>query len=203
MVSKSDKTEVDQTVTEPTTVSVQTPFEQMLRAMSMDAVAEIEAGKFSGDDLNAILTAKSEAELWDADERGPLNFQHLADCEIGIMDVHVKYSRGTSSDIVTPFVVKDDKGNDRKMYLIVSAVRLSDAGEKSHLRLPSVGEVFEANTSARFVVAKIWAFYTRGYINPDTGKTLECVVKEIDLGGDQAVLKLRPMPRRVVRTETV
>lgn len=202
MAGKSQPRDGDLTVTEPSNVVKATPFQIMLRAMAMDATADAESNTFSGDDLNAILTAENESDIWDADERGPLNFQHLADCEIAIMDVNVKYSRGTNTEIQTPFIVKDDKGNSRKMYLLVKCVRLSDAGEKKHLRLPAVGEVFEANTSARFVAAKIWAFYIKGYINPDTGKTLECVVKEIDLGGDQAVLKLRPMPRRVVPTVT-
>lgn len=178
------------------TVIRATPFQLMLRAMEMDATADVENAKFTGDNLNALLTAESEDEIWDADERGPLNFQHLADCEIAITDVQVKYSRGNNSEIESPFITQDG----RKMYLLVNAYRLSDAGEKAWLRLPAVGEMFQANTSAQFVTTKIWAFYSKGYINPDTGKVLETVVKEIDLGDNQAVIKLRPMPRRVVRT---
>lgn len=173
-----------------------TPFQKMLRAMDMEATADAEDAQFTGDNLNAILTAETEDEIWDADERGPLNFQHLADCEIAITDVRVKYSRGLNSEIQTPFITPDG----RKMYLLVTAHRLSDAGEKSWLRLPPVGEDFQANTSAQFVTTKIWHFYHLGYISE--GKALEAVVKEIDLGDNQAVLKLRPMPRRVIRTDS-
>jgi hypothetical protein len=174
-----------------------TPFQSMIRQMGMTAEMEANESKFSGDDLNALLTAETEAEIWDADERGPLNFQHLADCEIQIVDISVKYSRaGQNGDMVSHFVTDDGK----KMYLLVTGVRISNAGEKTVLRLPGVGEEFQANTSARYVVAKLWAFYQKGYIDPDNGKRLECVVKATDLGDGQAVIKIRPMPRRVQST---
>lgn len=204
MATQRKSTDVEPTETQSGDILSATPFQIMLRAMAMEATAEM--ASFAGDDLNPILTAETEEEIWDADERGPLNFQHLEDCEIAILDVTVKYSRGASDQIQTPFVVTqpgpDGQPTTKKMYLLITAVRLSDAGEKQHLRLPVVGEVFQANTSARYVVGKIWAFYTRGYINPDTGKTLEAVVKGIDLGDNNTVLKLRPMPRRSVRTVT-
>lgn len=194
MATDRKSTDRDLTVTEPANVEKATPFQVMLRAMELEATQD--AGTFAGDDLNGILTAETEEEIWDADERGPLNFQHLADCELAVMDITVKYSRGSRDDIQTPFITPEGK----KMYLLVEAARLSDAGEKQHLRLPAVGEVFQANTSARYIVGKLWAFYTRGYMSQ--GKTLECVVKEIDLGDGTGVLKLRPMPRRAVRTVT-
>lgn len=195
MAAKSQVSTSESDATEGTIVKA-TPFQVMLRAMAMDATAEAEDSKFTGDNLTALLTAESEEEIWDADERGPLNFQHLADCEIAITDIAVKFSRGSNSEIATPFVY-----DGKKMYLLVTAYRLSDAGEKKLIRLPAVGEIFQANTSAQFVTTKLWAFYTKGYINPDNGKQLETVVKAVELGDEQSVLKLRPMPRRVVRTE--
>jgi hypothetical protein len=175
-----------------------TPFQVMLRAMAMDASAEDQT--FTGDDLNAILSAETEDELWEADNRGSLNFQHLAGCEIGIIDFNVKYSRGNNSaKIRSVFTHTDDEGQPRQMYLMVSCVRLSDAGEKSVIKLPPVGEQFEANTSARFVVAKLWRAMTMGLVNPNAGKVLECIVEETDLGGGEGVLKLRPIPKRVTR----
>lgn len=175
-----------------------TPFEIMIRAMAMDAEAEDDT--FGGDDLNAILTAETEAELWDADERPPLNFQHLVECELEILGFDVKFSRGASSSVKTPFVWMDDNGDKKKMYLLVKCVRISEAGEKSLIKLPSVGEVFTANTSARFVVAKLWRGMTMGLFDEARGITWPCMVREIQLGDDQAVLKLRPMPKRVTRS---
>lgn len=178
----------------------QTPFQQMLRAMSFDA--EAEDVTFNGDDLNAILSAETEEELFESDNRPPLNFQHLAGCELSILDVSVKYSRaGSNDDIQTPFTIADDKGRERKMYLMVSAVRLSDTGSmKSVIRLPEVGEVFQANTSARFVVAKLWRANTMGLINSDTGRSWDVLVDSTDLGGGQAVIKLAAIPKRVTRS---
>jgi hypothetical protein len=200
MATKSQPASRDQDVTSGGNVIQATPFQRMLRAMELEATAEVENAVFSGDNLNGILNAETEEELWEADERGPLNGQHLAGCELSLIKVTVKFSRaGRSDEISSAFVT----GEGRKMYLIVDAVRLSEANDKGNLiRLPEVGEVFQFNTSATFLTAKIWAFYTRGYIDADSGKQLECVVKEIDLGDGQAVLKLRPMPRRSVRTET-
>lgn len=179
------------------TVQPPTPFALMIRAMAMDATAE--DGNFGGDDLNAILSAEDESELWDSDERPPLNFQHLVGCEIAILSIDVKFSRGSSgSAIQTPFVWTDERGQDKKMYLLVKCVRLSDAGEKSIIRLPVVGEVFTANTSARFVVAKIWRAQTLGLFDERSGKTWEALVQGTDLGDGQEVIKLRPIPKRSV-----
>jgi hypothetical protein len=182
------------------TIAKPTPFQIMIRAMAMDATAD--DGSFSGDDLNAILSAETEDELWESDERPPLNFQHLAGCEIEILDFSMKFSRTNDPKMKTPFVWVDEQDNSRKMYVIAKCVRLSDAGDKKLIRLPGVGEVFEANTSARFVVTKMWRAMTMGLINANNGKGLQCVVQETDLGDGQGVLKLRPIPTRSVRTVT-
>jgi hypothetical protein len=173
-----------------------TPFQLMVHAMTQVATADETGGRFSGDDLTAILSAETDEEIWEADDRPPLNFQHLAGCEIEIIDFSVKYSRGSSPNIVTPFTAEDG----RKMYLLCTVQRLSRAGEKKILRLPDPGEVFVANTSARYVVAKIWAFWAKGKIDPQAGTSLRCMVQETDLGGDQAVLKLRPIATSPVQS---
>lgn len=180
------------------TVSGPTPFQQMIRAMANDASAE--DGNFGGDDLNAILSAETEEELFESDERPPLNFQHLAACELAILGFDVKFSRGNNDSIQTPFVWEDEKGRAKKMYLLVKAVRISNAGEKSVIKLPPIGEVFTANTSARFVVAKLWRAMTLGLIDENHGTTWECAVQETDLGDGTGVLKLRPIPKRATRS---
>jgi hypothetical protein len=196
MASKGNASMTESGYAQTGTVTKVTPFQQMLRAMANDAKED--EGNYTGEDVNAILDSSTEAEMWDADERPPLNFQHLAGCEIGIIDFTVKYSRGGNDDITTPFVY-----DGKKMYILATCVRLSNtgkySGEKSVINLPKVGEVFQANTSARFVVAKIWKANIMGMINASTGKALECVVQETDLGGGQAVIKLRPMPDRTIR----
>lgn len=174
-----------------------TPFQQMIRAMANDASAETEA--FSGDDLNAILSAESEADIWDADDRPPLNFQHLSGCTIGIMNVDVKFSRSGNDEIRTPFVWVNNDGVPKKMYLMVKAVMIAHPAKKTVIKLPDVGEVFQANTSARYVVAKIWRFLTIGKIDEDRGAMLECFVEETDLGNGEAVIKLRQPAKQTVQ----
>ena len=170
-----------------------TPFKLMIQAMARDASAD--NSEFAGDDLNDILSAETMEEMWDADERPPLNFQHLAGCDISIIDFEVKFGRGTNTDIKTPFITDDGK----QMYLLVKAVRLSEPEEKTVIKLPEIGAEFQANTSARFIVAKIWRAYTLGSFSATRGIPLDCHVKEIDLGGGNAVLKLRPIRNASVR----
>lgn len=173
-----------------------TPFEIMLQAMANDAMAE--DASFGGDDLNAILSAETEQELFESDDRPPLNFQHLAGCELSIIGFDVKFSRANNSSIQTPFVWRDDRGNEKKMYLLVKCVRISDSGnKKSVVRLPAIGEAFTANTSARYVVAKLWRAMILGLVDENAGRSWECMVQETELGDETAVLKLKEIPKRV------
>lgn len=198
-MAQKRNTDVDQNVTEVTNVNPPTPFQQMIKAMAMEATAAAENAQFTGDELTPMLTAETEDDIWEADERGPLNFQHLVGCEVEIIDVEVKYSRGSNAEIQTPFITSDGK----KMYLLVTLARVSDATERREIRLPEIGEIFQANTSAKYVTTKIWMFYVRGFINRDQGKTLEATIRETELGDGTAVLKLRPIPRRpLIRTVT-
>lgn len=191
MAGKRQSGELDQTVTEPTSIAPATPFYRMVRAMDMEATADEESNFLALESVNAILSAEEDADIWDADERGPLNFQHLAGCDIRITDVHVKYSRSTT--INTPYAVTDDHGATKKMYLLVTVVRTSAETEMPLIRLPEPGEAFQVNTSAQFVVPKIWAFYVKGRINPDNGASLAAYVKSIPLDDSgQKVIKLRP-----------
>lgn len=186
MADKRQSGDVDRNVTESASVATPTPFYRMIRAMDMEATADDESNFQVLDSINAILAAEEDEEIWDADEMGILNFQHLAGCDILITDVHVKYGAAVS-DISTPYVYEG-----KKMYLLVTVVRTSKETEHPEIRLPDPGEPFTVNTSATFIVPKIWAFYTKGRINPATGAKLAAYVKSIPLDGGKAVIKLRP-----------
>lgn len=204
-MASNGKSDRDQTVTSEPAVSItgktidknHDAVQRMIRAMEMDATAAIEDGGASAEaELAAILNAESDEDIWAAGERGPLNAQHLAGCELAIVDMQVKYGR--DSDIKTPFVTGDGK----QMYLLVTAYRLSKTGDnEASMRLPAVGEEFQFNTSAPRVAGKLWAFYTRGRFGSGTGETFQCLIHSTDLGGGQAVLKLRQLPGRT-RTES-
>lgn len=201
MAAKGNTADESANVPDITSIRARNPFTLMVASMAMEATMETEAEAFAGDDVNltAILTAETDEELWDADERGPLGFRDLAGCEIAILDLAVKFSRNpirpTGEEIKSVFT--DDKG--KQMYLLLTCVRIGETGDESKkIRLPAIGEQFQANTSARYLVAKLWRFYERGHIAPGANPPvrLECRVRATDLGGDQAVLKLRPIPKR-------
>lgn len=185
MASGKQSGDVDRNVTVPASVATPTPFHRMIRAMDMEATVD-ESNFQVLDSINAILAAEEDEEIWDADEMGILNFQHLAGCDILITDVHVKYGASVS-DIVTPFQYEG-----KKMYLLLTVIRTSKETEHPEIRLPDPGEPFTVNTSATYIVPKVWAFYTKGRINPDTGAKLAAYVKSISLDGGKAVIKLRP-----------
>jgi hypothetical protein len=176
-------------------VSMPSPVRRMLNAMAMDATMDNDSA-FNGDDILSILDAETEQEMFDADQQGPLNFQDLSNCELAIYDVTVKYGRGGNDDIKTMFI---DPETGKQMYLMVTAARISDAGAKSYRTLPSIGEQFQANTSARFVVAKLWWLTTHGKIDREQGLSYEVLVSPTDLGGGQSVIKLLPVPKRSVQ----
>jgi hypothetical protein len=176
-----------------------TPFERMIHSMARIAELEKQEAAVSTDQDNAILSAETIEEMWDADERGPLGGRDLADCELAILNIGLKYSRSNTAPDGSEIKTKFRTSDGRILYLMVDAVRTSDAGEKKTIRLPKVGETFQFNTSAPSLVEKLWWLHQHGMIDPLQGKMVECVIKAIDLGGGQAVLKLRPAPRRAQR----
>lgn len=150
-------------------------FMQMLQKMDLTATMDDDKdGGFQAQigSIEAILSAETEEEMWDADERGPLGGRNLPDVEQTILDFTVKYSRDAT--MRTVFVTSDGK----RMYLLVSAKRLD------------TGEEIVWNTSAPLIVAKIMWLDQRGKLPYD------CVIRATDLGGGQAVLKLKPIPAR-------
>jgi len=172
------------------------PFRRMLNDMSAVAQAEAESATFMGDALAAIYGAESEDDIWDSDMSGPLNAQHLGGCELTLYELRVFFSRGRDGDeITTPWVSADGK----KMYILVTAARISDAGRKKFIKLPDVGEQFQFNTSAQFLTAKLFTFWTRGYFG--SGKTMNAAIQSTDLGDGKAVLKLVRVPERVVQAK--
>lgn len=176
------------------TIQMPNPVRRMLGAMAMEATMN-SGDAFTGDDVLAILEAETEQEMFEADQQGPLNMQHLEDCELAIYDVSVKFGRGGNEDIKTMFI---DPETGKQMYLWVTAARISDAGNKSTIKLPGVGEQFQLSTSARFVVTKLWWLSTHGKIDRDAGVSYEVKVDGTPLGGGQSVIKLLPVPKRSV-----
>lgn len=164
---------------------------RLIRMMEMEATAAIEESSFTGDDVMDIFEAESKEEMYEADQRGPLNFQNLTGCEIEILDIEVKFSKGQNTEsMVSVFRTPEGKG----LYLMVKAARTRKTGEeKKSVKLPEVGEVFQANTSARFCVAKLMWLSTHGEVDSASGRTERVKVQGTPLGDGQEVVKLLPV----------
>lgn len=193
MAPRSNKSDVSVPETRNGVDNPNHPFQRMLRDMAALATVAAEDDSFRGDSLAAIYNAETDDDIWDADSNGSLNAKDLAGCELALYDLAVKYSRGGNDDEMhTPWVTSDGK----KMYLLVTAARISKAGEKKRINLPAVGEQFQFNTSAQWVAAKLFTFYTRGKFG--SGATMNAAIESTELPDNKTVLKLVRVPERAV-----
>jgi hypothetical protein len=189
MVSQMPKQSQDvQTPAGNGTVSGPSPFQRLRRRMAEMAVLDTAEKKVSGEDINAILLAETEADMWDADEMSVYNAQKLSGTDLQIISFEVRFSDGSNEDIKTPFV--DDKG--RQMYLLVQAFRITEArGEDKTLILPEVGTEFVWNTSARNIVAKLFWMLDHGWFDIDAPNPVRVHMKGTGLTGGRSVEKMK------------
>lgn len=176
------------------TVTGPTAFQRLLSKMDSIATLDNSVESYKGDDIALILEADSEEQMWEADEIASINAKHLSGCALEILEFSVKY--GSNDEVQTPFVGT----GGRKMYLSVTSTRLDKSGEKQLIRLPEPHDVFVWNTSARFIVAKLFWLLERGYF--DGGRAVQARIVGTDLGGGKAVEKLKPLTYQTVQGST-
>lgn len=157
---------------------------EFLSTLENMATEDTDARGFSGDDIAAILMAENEAEMWDADELPRINAKVLSGCDLDLYGYQVKFS--DDPEITTGLIGPRSK---RKMYLLVSAARLNTSGQAAVYRLPEVGEEFTWNTSARFIVSKL--FWLNAHGRFDNGGSVKARIVGTDLGGGKSVEKLK------------
>lgn len=158
----------------------------MLTRLEDIATEDTENRTFAGDDIARILLADTEDEMWEADELPRINAKVLSGCDLQIFGIEVKFSN--DPEITTVLIGPKSK---RKMYLLVHSVRLNSNGQDKTYRLPDVGEEFAWNTSARFIVAKLFWMASRGRF--DGGGSVSASIVGTDLGGGKSVEKLKPL----------
>jgi hypothetical protein len=158
----------------------------LLTELENIATEDTENKGFSGDDIANILLADDEATMWEADELPRFNAKVLSGCEMDIYGWEVKFSDDPeiTSGLIGPSSL-------RKMYLLVRAARLNDSGQTGVYKLPNVGEEFVWNTSARFIVAKL--FWLQKHGNFDDRRTVKARIQGTDLGAGKSVEKLKPL----------
>jgi hypothetical protein len=149
-------------------------FNRMLERMELAAEMPDDFPNPMISGIVGILEADSPEEMWESDELAQIGGRNLRDVEQRIIEYTVRYS--DNQEILSPFVAPS---SGRKMYLLIRSMRYD------------TGEEFVWNTSAPLLVGKILWLADRGMLPADV------VIRGINLGADQWVLKLRPMPQRV------
>lgn len=148
-------------------------------------------GGFFGDDIAAILMAPDEATMLEADELPRYNAKVLSGCELDIFGVEAKFS--DDPEIVSGLIGPHTR---RKLYLLVRSARLNSAGNGAVYKLPDVGEEFMWNTSARFIVAKLYWYAVRGRF--DNGGSVKMRIQGTDLGAGKSIEKLKALDAPVM-----
>ncbi len=175
---------------------------RLIRLMESEATAALEDSSFKGDDVMDIFEAESKAEMYEADQREPLNMQKLAGCELEILDIEIKFSRSVASSNAEAITSIFTTPEGKQLYVMFKAARTRKTGEeKRSVKLPEVGEVFQGNTSARFCVAKLMWLYVHGEVNASQGKSERVKVKGTALEGGQEVVKLLPIEPSTVSAQ--
>jgi hypothetical protein len=180
---------------QPTTITTPSPFQMLLRKMEQMATLDTESARNRGEDINPILTAETEAEMWEADELPRFNAKMLSGCDMQILGFDVKF--GTGEPVDNP-VFRTADGRD--LYLLVESVRINRNGDKIEYRLPPVGEEFIWNTSARNIVGKLFWMLEHGWF--DNGHSpVHVHIKGTDLGKGKSVEKLKPIADTFVESK--
>lgn len=188
-------------VANATTGTIQTAsaFQLLVRKMASMAVLDsTSATRDSGEDINRILEAETEQEMWDADELAKWNAQKLSGCDIQIVGFQVQFSPDSDSDIKTPYI---DPETHRQMFLLVDSFRITNNGNTKEYNLPEPGELFTWNTSARAIVPKLFWMLAHGWFD-DGAKPVRLRIVGTPLAGGKSVEKLKPLPDGVVITAT-
>jgi hypothetical protein len=124
-----------------------------------------------------LLTAETEADIWDADEGSLPSAEDMVDIEQRIFGFDIVASKD------------EDKRNKRtgNAYLVVHAARLDN------------GEMVDWSTSSTLVVQKLIRF---SQLSPNPyfldGKYLDAVVRSNTTNAGNEVYKLRPIPQRAI-----
>lgn len=164
---------------------------ELLSSLENIATEDTDENGFMGDDIASILLAENEQEMWEGDELPRLNAKVLSGCQLDVYGFEVKFSN--SPEIESALIGPVSR---KKMYLLVKSARLNNAGNSNLYKLPEVGEEFVWNTSARFIVAKLFWLRSRGRF--DDGRTVHAQIVGTDLDGAKRVEKLKPMDMPVM-----
>jgi len=164
---------------------------EMLTRLEDIATEDTGGTRYVGEDLFNILSAASLEEMWEGDELPGYNAKILSGCNLIIYGVDVKFSRQNEGDEEISSILIGPKSK-RKMYLLVHSARIDNAATHARTyRLPEPGDDFTWNTSARYIVAKLFWLLSHGYFDGD--KSFSCRIQGTALGAGKTVEKLKEL----------
>lgn len=172
-----------------------TPFSRLITKMAYEAEIDQSENRGNSATLNTINRIMDDSltddEIWNAGDLINIGGRNLVDVEQTVLDFTVKY--GARDDIESIFVDSEE----RKFYLLVRStidgIPESDPSEFTRPPL-EIGQELIWNTSAPDILPKLYQFRDRGKF------PLACVIRALDLGGGKHYLRLKPVPKRAVRT---
>lgn len=197
MASKAQDGGID-TAAKSGTVESPSAFALLLRKMAGMATVEEVMGTGGGaEDIDRILNAEDEEEMWDADELAKWNATKLSGCDLQTVGFEVKFSGGTNDDIKTPYV---DRETGKQMFLLIHSFRVNGSGNTKEYNLPPVGELFTWNTSARSIVPKLFWMLNHGWFDDGAKPVRFRIVGTKTQAG--SVEKLKNLPEGTVIEES-
>lgn len=170
----------------------------LLRKMASMATLEETMGTGQGaEDIDRILTAETEEEMWDADELAKWNATKLSGCNLQTVGFEVRFNP-PNEEIKSAYI---DPETSNQMFLLVHSFRINSAGNTKEYNLPPVGELFTWNTSARSIVPKFFWMLANGWFD-DGAKPVRFRIEGTKTKAG-SVEKLKPLtPGTIIEAET-
>jgi hypothetical protein len=160
------------------TVEGPRPYERFVASLQRRAQEQTDRGHFelTANQMDKILTAETDEEIWDADEGGLIALKDLVGAELRITEFHEEKSTDPEMD------------NGLGVFIVGTATLLNDA-------CGTPGEEIQFNSGVATVITKLESFRSRGTW------PLETLVTGVKSKKGEMV-RLRPVPRRVTKAET-
>lgn len=170
------------------TVQKLSPFQQLLRRMADMAELDNSTERQSNtdDEISAILTAETEADMWTSDDFDGWNAGKLSGSDLQIQWFEVRKG-AIDPEIKSAFIY-----DGYQFYLLVHCFRLTEAQADKSMKLPEIGREFIFNTSAPRIVGKLFWMLSEGWFD-NGAPPVQVHIEGTKLTGGRTVEKLKPV----------
>lgn len=150
------------------------PYQRFAEHLQREAAQNdaVNGFEISANQIDKIMTAETEKDIWDADEGGMYALKDLTGCDIEITNIKILPSKD------------DDKKNNLGVWALLNVTLLSEC-EKYGL---DPGEEIMVNTGVESVIAKLLRFRAEDMF------PVRARVKGVPTSGSKEMVRLRPIP---------